>query len=119
MSDDARGAAIKRRRLDLEIDSLHQFHEATGLDRRTLARAEEGEASSKTLDWIEAWLSREEAVRSGGGTPADPEGSTTLKVTLHNVYGVGEMIVEGPHDPDELADAVAKIIDRLQARDLG
>jgi transcriptional regulator with XRE-family HTH domain len=115
MSDEGRGAKIKRRRLDLGIDSLHQFHEATGLDRRTLTRAEAGTASETTLDWLEAWLTREEAVKSGA-IEAQP-GSRSIKVTLRDAYGVGELILEGPVDADELAEAVGKVLDRLRLRD--
>lgn len=114
MSDEKRGEQIKQRRLALGIDGYREFAEATGRDRDTLSRAEQGLASKTTLDWLEAWLSRQET--ENGMT--DPAPAEPLKIEMHGVYGVSEIIVTGPVDrPDELAEAVGKLLDRLKQRD--
>lgn len=121
VDNESRGEAIKRRRLALGIDSYRRFAEATGRDRGTLTAAEEGSPSTTTatLDWLEAWLTRAEA-EAGLGEPSAAAPSGPIKLTLHGVYGVDEIIVEGPVDrPDELAEAVGKILDRMKARDEG
>jgi transcriptional regulator with XRE-family HTH domain len=114
MGDEQRGAAIKRRRLALGIDGYRQFAEATGRDRETLTRAEQGNASKSTYDWIEAWLDRiETETGMNDPSPADP-----IRVEMHGVYGIQEVIVTGPVDhPDELAEAVGKILDRIRQGD--
>lgn len=115
MSNESRGEDIKRRRLALGIDGYREFAEATGRDRETLSRAERGEASATTLDWLEAWLTREETENGMGDQPAPSE---PLRAELHDVYGVGQIIVTGPVDrPDELAEAIGRIVERLQRRD--
>lgn len=115
VDNESRGREIKRRRLALGIDGFRDFAEATGRDKGTLARAEEGTASTSTLDWLEAWLDRQET-ESGMNDPVPAVGP--IKLTLHGVYGVEEIVVEGPVDhPDELAEAVGKILDRLKQRD--
>lgn len=106
--EDARGAQFGPRREALGIKNLRQFALATGRDRDTLARAEAGTASKTTMDWVDAWLTEREADR-------EPVASEPIKLTMHGVYGIEEIIVEGPVDrPDELADAVGKILDRLK-----
>src|SRR5690606_34807205 len=110
MSNETRGQAIKRRRLALGLTSVRKFAEATGIDRAALTRAEDGEGSEATYDRAEAWLSRMEEETGHDGAPSEP-----LKVTLHDVYGIGEIIVEGPADhPDELVAAVAKLLAEIQ-----
>lgn len=107
---DGRGAQFEPRRKALGISNLRQFALATGRDRDTLARAEAGTASKTTMDWVDAWLTAREADRAGATAPDEP-----LRLTLHGVYGIEEIIVEGPVDrPDELADAVGRILDRLK-----
>lgn len=111
MTDETRGQAIKRRRLALGINSMRRFAQATGRDRETLgdAEADADTTLDSTFDWIEAWLARAEA--ESGLTDAGPAPSM-VEVELHDVYGVGEIIARG--DPDQVADAVAKILERLR-----
>lgn len=119
VSNESRGEAIKQRRLDLGYENPTQFAEAIGKDWQTITRAESGQARASTYDALEAWLSRKEegwALPVGG----EPQAGSPIKLTLHGVYGVEEIIVEGPVDrPDELADAVGKILERLKQRDEG
>lgn len=112
MSDETRGEAIKRRRLAMGIKSVREFSEATGVDRGALSKAEAGQASEGTYERVESWLDRMEH-ETGHDEPSGP-----LRFTLHDVFGVGEIIVEGPSDrPDELVQAVAKLLAEIQNRD--
>lgn len=109
----ARGAEIKRRREALRIANLRQFRLATGRDYDTLKRAEEGRASATTMDWLEDWLTKREAE---GAVPVAEE-SESIRIEMHDVYGIGGFVVTAPIDhPDEAAEAVAKILDTLKQR---
>jgi transcriptional regulator with XRE-family HTH domain len=113
MSNEARGGGIKARRLALGIKSLREFAEATEIDRQALSNAEKGQGSSGTYDRAEAWLSRMEE-ETGLDEPTAPE-PNLIRLTFHNVYGVGEIIAEGPGDkPDELVAAVAQLFATLR-----
>lgn len=105
----ARGAEIKRRREELGIANLRQFHLATGRDRDTLARVEAGTASETTMDWVEQWLDRREA-----GGRVEPAAPGPVRVTLHDVYGVGEVIFDGAASPDEMAAYVRALMNELR-----
>lgn len=110
MSDEtSRGQAIKRRRLALGIDSIAQFAEATGRDRETLSRVERDEASETTVEWVEHWLERMEA----SGPPAEEE-HHAVRVTLHGVYGIDEVIFDGPTSPDEMAAYLRALMAELK-----
>lgn len=110
---EARGEDVRRRRLALGIKSLREFADATGIDREALSRVEKGEAASGTYDRAEAWLDRTEAEDGGA-----PDGAASpIRLTFHDVYGIGEIIVEGPADrPDELTEAVAKLLEGIRAQ---
>lgn len=112
MSDKARGEGIKARRLALGIKSLREFAEATEIDRQALSNAEKGQGSSGTYDRAEAWLARMEE-ETGLDEPT-PE-PNLIRLTFHDVYGVGEIVAEGPGDkPDELVAAVAQLLAKLR-----
>lgn len=110
MSDETRGQSIKSRRLALGFESVREFAEASGIDRGALGKAEKGTASSATVERAEAWLDRFEE-KTGHDEPT----GESLRFTLHDVYGVGEIIVEGPSNrPDELVEAVSKLLAEIQ-----
>lgn len=105
MSDETRGQSLTARRLALGIKSVREFADACGIDREALSKAERGLGSKGTYDRAEAWLTRMED-ETGSDAPAEP-----LRFTFRDVYGIGEIIVEGPVDrPDELVAAVAKML---------
>ena len=116
-----RGKAIKRRRLALGLHNISQFFQATQstrdrdgntLDRLTLTKAEAGEAQAWKVDEIEAWLTRFEEETGHD----DPTTEQLIKVTLHGVFGVDEVIFEGPATrTEEMAQAVGRVLDRLRA----
>lgn len=109
----ARGVAIKRRRLALGIKSVNEFAKVTGIDRGAVTRAEAGQASANTLDRLEKWLDDIEG-ETGHDEPSEVE---PLRITLRGVYGIEEIVAEGPVDhPDELVASVARLIDELRTR---
>ena len=113
MSDETRGHAIKTRRLALGIKSLREFAEASGISREAVTAAEKGLATGATYDRAEAWLSRMEEATGHDEPMAEP-----IRLTFHDVFGIGEIIAEGPADkPDELIAAVAKLF--AEIRDKG
>lgn len=113
MSDETRGHGIKARRLALGIKSTREFAKASGISRDALTAAETGTASEGTYERAEAWLDRMEEE-----TGHDEHTHEPLRFTLHDVYGIGEIIVEGPADrPDELVAALSKLIADIQRRD--
>lgn len=113
VTNGSRGEDIQRRRLTLGIKSLREFADATGIDREALSRAEKGEASEATYSRLEVWLDRMEAEMGAD----EPEPAAPIKLTFHDVYGIGEIIVEGPVDrPDELTEAVGKILERIRSQ---
>ena len=119
MSDESRGKDLERRRLALGITSHRQFEEAVaeelGITRGTIARAEAGKASRNTYTALEAWLTRQE---EEAGMDVPPPAPTSIKLTVHGVYGIDDLILEGPSDhPEELAEAFGMIIERLKSRE--
>lgn len=112
MSDETRGHSIKARRLALGIKSLREFAEASGISREALTAAEKGQGSSATYERAEAWLDRMDEE-----TGMDEPSAVPLRFTFHDIYGVGELIVEGPIDrPDELVAAAAKLLAEIRAK---
>lgn len=112
MSDETRGHTIKERRLALGIKSVREFATASGIDREALSNAEKGQGSSGTYDRAESWLSRME--EETGHDEHTPE---PLRFTFHDVYGIGELIVEGPVDhPDELVASITKLLSEIRGK---
>ena len=112
MSDDTRGQAIKARRLALGIKSVREFAEASKIDREALSKAEQGRGSAGTYDRAEAWLSSMEEETGHDEHTADP-----IRLTFHDVYGIGEIIAEAPGDRgDELVAAVVKLLAEIRAK---
>lgn len=113
MSNETRGHDIKTRRLALGIKSLREFAAASGISLEALTAAESGSGSEATLDRAEAWLDRIETE-----TGHDEPSKEPIRITFHDVYGIGEIIVEGPADrPHELSEAIAKLLADLRKRD--
>ena len=112
MSDETRGHSIRSRRLALGIKSLREFAEATGIHRVALSKAEQGEGSTQTYERAEAWLDRFEHE-----TGHDEPSTEPIRFTFHDIYGIGELIVEGPADkPDQLIAAVTSALEKLRER---
>jgi transcriptional regulator with XRE-family HTH domain len=115
VTNEDRGREITRRRLALGLNNVSQFAEATGRDRQTITRVEQGVASDQTYDWIEAWLTRIEE-ETGLDEPT-PVAASPIRVTFHDVTtsSIGEIIVEGPSDqPDELIATIARLLSEVR-----
>lgn len=121
VTNESRGEAIKGRRLDQGYETPTAFAKATGKDWETIERAEAGKARPSTYDFLEQWLAREEAEAAMpvGGTPDE---TAALKVELHGIYSEGGIriddIIASGGDPDEIAEMVGKIFDRLKQGDV-
>lgn len=116
------GEDVKARRTAIGM-SVAALAKRAGVDRGSLTALEEGRgvrdttvaAVEKTLSDLEHELGMD--VPSQVKAPVESTGEP-LRFTFHDIYGVGELIVEGPVDrPDELVAAVAKLL--AQIRDKG
>lgn len=88
-----RGQEIARRRLRHGIRHATDFALRTGLDRKTIARAEAGEASKETLEHLELYLDQldeEEGIDSKTPRSSDLE------------PGVVRFTIRGPGSPWEV-----------------
>lgn len=112
MSDETRGHGLKTRRLALGIKSLREFADASGISREALTAAEKGQGSAGTYDRAEAWLAGMEEE-----TGHDEPSTEPIRFTFHDVYGIGELIVEGPVDhPDELVASITKLLAEIRGK---
>jgi transcriptional regulator with XRE-family HTH domain len=112
-TNEARGREITRRRLALGINTVSKFAEATGRDRQTITRAEQGGASDSTYTLLEAWLTR---IEEETGLD-DPPPTSPIRVTFHDVTtsSIGEIIVEGPADqPDDLIATITRLLSEVR-----
>lgn len=110
MSNETRGHGIKSRRLALGIKSVREFAEASGISREALTAAERGEASAGTYERAEAWLDSFEEEAGHDEPSVEP-----IRFTFHDIYGIGELIVEGPVDhPDELVASITKLLAEIR-----
>lgn len=122
MSAETRGHAIKKRMEDLELGPV-RLAAAAGVNRKTVARAIEGQASERMFEDIEAALTRLERRVDGPevGTPVPPQhnGSDDKVVfRLTGIYGADEVIVEAPRDMMEEAQrAVERLLRGVQSPD--
>ena len=119
MTIDKRAKAIRARREHLGMTKAGLAKRA-GVDRGKLQRFEDGEDQptdrwiggiERALDLFEAETGHER----GEGAQVDPALAEPIRFTFHDVYGIGELIVEGPVDhPDELVAAVAKLLAEIR-----
>lgn len=110
-----RGDQLKARRVAIGL-SVAALAKRAGVDRGSLSALEEGRSvRDTTVAQVERALSDLEHelgmdVPSVVTSPTDAE-PEPLRFTFHDVYGIGELIVEGPVDrPDEIVAAVAKLL---------
>lgn len=114
-----RGAAIQRR-LDALGISDREFHEQTGVDRKTLRKAVAGNANTRTTTYsaIESALDKLEAKMNPPRTlEPDEQGLVTFRLTGN--FGV-DVTVKGPvTDLDALEASVEKLLRRMRQDDPG
>lgn len=126
VSNEARGHAIKRRRLALGIKSYDEFAKATGVSRGAITRAENGEpsASEATFGRLEAWLDKFEhetgsdaedaaAAANGNGGNGDDR---VVEYRLSGDFGV-DLIVKGPvSNIAEMEASIGRLLGRLRSK---
>lgn len=118
VTDESRGAAVRARRehLGMTVSGLAKL---AGVDRGKLAKFEEGE-DAPTERWINgverALESFEVEAGHEPGEGAMVKESEPIRLTFHDVYGIGEIIAEAPGDKgDELVAAVVKLLAEIRA----
>lgn len=107
-----RGDQIKRRRLRMGIKSARAFHEASGIDRVAIAKAERGEGSEQTYARIEAWLDDKEHEMSSEADEALADPSSLVTIKMSGVYGIDDVTISGP--VDNLADLKKLAVDLIR-----
>lgn len=112
VTDVSRGKSIEQRRMALGLPSLVKFAEASGFNRETLSKVENGTASERMMANVEAWLDKMEA----GTTVAYSSQTGAVQVKLRNVFGVGdaEVIFDGNTPPEEMAAKMKAILEALK-----
>lgn len=118
-----RGEKIRRRRIDLGINSAAALADQIGMDKKTVSAAERGEASENSYLRIESWLSHretgdnprgEEAAISVADDEEVPE-SETIRVNVTGPHAEWKVSVQGPRgDGDELSRIAADLAHRLK-----
>lgn len=121
VTDEDRGADIQRR-LDRLGISDREFQARTGIDRKTLRRAVDGEEKvrASTYDAIEAGLDKLERLVSGlpaaqarpVGDPADD----LIEVRLEGNFGVRAVVKGSAHDPAALKEIIAFVLREMNTR---
>lgn len=112
-NENARGQELKQRATDLGIFSDRELEAATArigrkVPRNSIGKAFKGTASEAIYERLDAALDLldEEMTREGGEQPRQD-----LRFTVHNFYGIGEVIAEGPPEMrDELVESLAKLL---------
>jgi len=104
-----RGEALRRRRLDLEIRSVRELQQRSGISREAITSAEAGTASPATYERLDAWFARHES-----GAAPRPAGSAQVEFEVHGGDGV-RVVVRGPlSEVQELERSVARIVRDLR-----
>jgi transcriptional regulator with XRE-family HTH domain len=114
-----RGARIRARRERMSWDK-QAFAKRAGMNRETLARVEDDEPNVRATTYAQAERALDALAAELGfdddiAEPHEPVEAAPIRLTFHDVYGIGEIIVEGPVDhPDELTEAVSKILEGIR-----
>jgi len=113
------GAGFTRRRHALGLANINQIYiamreDGKRIDRSTLTKAERGDVTQDKMDEIDTWLTQQE--KENGVEPGG-----VIRLTFHGlrsgVVTVDDVIFEAPVDhPDELGEAVSKLLDRFEQR---
>lgn len=117
--DSELGGRIKQRRKSLGM-SATRLADWAEVSREHLSAVENGH-KTPTAEWVRrVELAMDRYAQETGQGPdeteaTEPSVSEHIRLTFHDVYGIGEIIAEGPGDkPDELVAAVAKLFAELR-----
>lgn len=118
------GGRIKDRRKSLGMPATRLAKEAE-VSREHLSAVENGH-KQPTPEWVRrVELAMDRYARETGQEPAEAEEVTPdappavnpIRLTFHDVYGIGEIIAEAPGDKgDELVAAVVKLLSEIRAK---
>lgn len=115
---DDRGTTIERRFKALDM-GWREWHEKTGIDRKTLQRAIDGHSQASTYTAIEAELEKFEARNSGMPTALASSlasGEGVIEFDITGDFGV-HVVVKGPvADADLLRRQAAAIIRDIRSK---
>ena len=110
-----RGAVIQARRLRLGWDAKALALRA-GVSRDTLAKVERDGNGVRPETYSKVERALDDLAEEIGDDGTDR--SDALSVTIRGAYGIDEMIFKSPStDPDVLAEAVAKVLEKFRNRD--
>lgn len=120
VDNQSRGAAVRARREHLGM-TASGLAKLASVDRGKLSRFEEG-VDQPTERWIASVERALDAFEAEVGVePGEAAKATSpdlIRLTLHDVFGVGEIIAEGPVDkPDELVASVAKLLAEIRSQE--
>lgn len=116
------GGRIADRRKSLGMPATRLAKEAE-VSREHLSAVENGH-KQPSPEWVRrVELAMDRYARETGQEPSEAEelapvssSAAPIRLTFHDVFGVGEIIAEGPADkPDELVAAVAALLAQLRA----
>lgn len=118
VTGDAERAKAIRERMDRLGISAHEFERRTGVDRKAVGRAARGDSvRGSTYTAVETWLTKLEQENGEGVTLRRAEDAPAIRLTFHDVYGIGEIIAEGPpEERDALVEAVSKLLRDIRER---
>jgi transcriptional regulator with XRE-family HTH domain len=116
------GGRIKDRRKSLGMPATRLAKEAE-VSREHLSAVENGH-KQPSPEWVRrVELAMDRYARETGQEPAEAEEVAAelsvdpIRLTFHDVYGIGEIIAEGPGDkPDELVAAVVKLLAEIRSK---
>lgn len=123
IDESAPGGRIKERRKSLGMPATRLAKEAE-VSREHLSAVENGH-KTPTPEWVRRVelamkryaLETGQEYEDGESVTEEPAMSEPIRLTFHDIYGVGEIIAEGPGDkPDELVAAVVKLLDEIRRK---
>jgi DNA-binding XRE family transcriptional regulator len=119
--DSEPGGRIKQRRKSLGM-SATRLADWAEVSREHLSAVENGH-KTPTAEWVRrVELAMDRYAQETGQGADEPEAagsgvSEHIRLTFHDIYGIGEIIAEGPGDkPDELVAAVVKLLDEIRRK---
>ena len=114
------------RRLDrLRSATIGDLAGRAGLNRDTVSAVLRGGGSRTSRRRVDDALTEMEAEaglppwsdQEPAEAPRQPA-AEPIRVTFHEVFGIGEIIIEGPADkPDDLVEAIGKLLDEVRRRE--
>jgi len=117
VDNEARGKAIRARRLRHGIKSVRQLSIQSGIYREGITAAEEGTASEETYERLEAWFDRFEEETGANERPSEPAAGPRMVKIRGSRAGDVDVVVEGPiEDLEALGAMVERLLTATQRK---